>query len=93
MFNFNSVLGIPVVTAPATQSAFLDQLKAIVSGYEGCNHTPEVIEALFVDLRSAFRVCFDAGRIDVMPQIYIDVEPVTRMVRVTTSKFEWKDAK
>jgi hypothetical protein len=82
----------PVACAPATQDEFLLQLKLIVSEYAGCEHTPEVIESLMVELRQAFRVCYEAGRIDTIPQIYIDVEPFTRQVRVTTSQFTWKDA-
>jgi hypothetical protein len=81
-----------VAYVPATQDSFLLQLKLIVSTYVGCEHTKDVIESLMVELRQAFRVCYEAGRIDTIPQIYIDVEPFTRQVRVTTSKFTWKDA-
>jgi hypothetical protein len=77
---------------PSTQEEFLEQLKGIARNYTGCKHTPDVIESLMVELRQAFRVCYEARRIDTIPQIYIDAEPYTRQVRVTTSKFTWKDA-
>jgi hypothetical protein len=82
----------PCTPIPATQEEFLHQLKSIASAYVAVDHTPDVIDCLAVEIRQAFRVCFEAGRINTVPQIYIDLEPFTRQVRVTTSKFEWKDA-
>jgi len=74
---------------PSTQEEFLEQLKDIARNYTGCKHTPEVIDSLHTEIRHAFRVCYEGKVIDTIPQIYVSVNPLTRQVEVTTSKFVW----
>jgi hypothetical protein len=89
---FESHLSLyPSLSVPDSLEEFGTQMKRIVSNYVGTTHTPEVIASLHLEIHSALRACFDARRIDTIPQIYITSDPYTNQVRVSTSRFVWQD--